>query len=143
MAETQVRAQRAGGSHEGGEDIRPRLEAARTSSACGSRRARAPVGRAVGRGGRADRADLRLRRFGKSTLAAQWSARCERPVVWVNLDRGDNDPVVLLGYLANALDRVDPVAQELLEELSARAPRIDEVVVPPWRPSSCACRRSS
>lgn len=68
--------------------------------------------------------------FGKSTLAAQWSARCERPVVWVNLDRGDNDPVVLLGYLANALDRVDPVAPELLEELSARAPRIDEVVVP-------------
>jgi len=68
--------------------------------------------------------------YGKSILAAQWSARCQRPVVWINVDRGDNDPVVFLSYVAYALNRLAPVAQELLDELSAIAPRIDEFVLP-------------
>jgi LuxR family transcriptional regulator, maltose regulon positive regulatory protein len=68
--------------------------------------------------------------YGKSTLAAQWSARCQRPVAWITLDRGDNDPVVFLSYVAHALDRLAPVASELLDELSAPAPRIDDVVLP-------------
>jgi LuxR family transcriptional regulator, maltose regulon positive regulatory protein len=68
--------------------------------------------------------------YGKSTLAAQWGAECQRPVVWINLDRGDNDPVVFLSYVAHALDRLAPVAAELLDELSAPSPRIDDVVLP-------------
>jgi LuxR family transcriptional regulator, maltose regulon positive regulatory protein len=68
--------------------------------------------------------------YGKSILAGQWSAACQRPGAWINLDRGDNDPVVFLSYVAHALDRLAPVDPELLDELSASAPRIDEIALP-------------
>ena len=68
--------------------------------------------------------------YGKSILAAQWSVRCQRPVAWINLDRGDNDPVVLLTALVCALDQLGPVDPELLDELSTRAPRVQSVVLP-------------
>ncbi|MGZ4415198.1 MAG: LuxR C-terminal-related transcriptional regulator [Gaiellaceae bacterium] len=68
--------------------------------------------------------------YGKSILAAQWASACRRPVAWVNLDRGDNNPLVLLNYLAHALDRLAPVAPELFDELSSPAPRVDDVVLP-------------
>jgi LuxR family transcriptional regulator, maltose regulon positive regulatory protein len=47
--------------------------------------------------------------YGKSTLLAQWAERSESPVASVSLDPGDNDPAVLLAYLAGALDRVEPI----------------------------------
>ena len=68
--------------------------------------------------------------YGKSTLAAQWNAHCRRPVAWLTLERGDNDPIVLLNYLAHAFDRLHPVDPELLDELSSPAPRVDDVVLP-------------
>ena len=68
--------------------------------------------------------------YGKSTLAAQWSAHCQRPVAWINIDRGDNDPVVFLNSLAHALDRIDPLDPQLLEELSGTLPRLEDVVLP-------------
>ena len=42
----------------------------------------------------------------------------------------DNDPVVLLARVVAALERTGPVCGELLEELSGRMPRIDEVAIP-------------
>ena len=68
--------------------------------------------------------------YGKSTLAAQWIASCQRRAIWMNLDRADNNPSVLLHYLALALDQVEPVAPHLFDELSSPAPRIDDVVFP-------------
>ena len=68
--------------------------------------------------------------YGKSTLAAQWSTRCQRPVAWLNLDRADNDPIVFLNAVAHALDRLDPVAPELLDEFTARVPHVVDVVLP-------------
>jgi LuxR family maltose regulon positive regulatory protein len=68
--------------------------------------------------------------YGKSTLAAQWAAGCGRPATWINLDHGHNDPIVFLSDVAHALDLLDPVAPQLLEELSTVAPRVDEVVLP-------------
>jgi LuxR family maltose regulon positive regulatory protein len=68
--------------------------------------------------------------YGKSILAAQWAARCERPAAWVNVDRGDDDPVVFLSYVAHALHRLARVDPELLNELSAPAPRVDAIVLP-------------
>lgn len=68
--------------------------------------------------------------YGKSTLAAQWSSRCRRPAAWVNLDRGDNNPLVLLNSLVYALDQLGPVVPELFDELSSPAPRVDHVVLP-------------
>jgi LuxR family transcriptional regulator, maltose regulon positive regulatory protein len=68
--------------------------------------------------------------YGKSVLAAHWSARCQRPVAWISIDRRDNDPIVFLSYVAHALDRLAPVAPEILDELSSPAPRVDDVVLP-------------
>ena len=47
--------------------------------------------------------------YGKTTLLAQWSERLGPRVGWVSVDRRDNDPVVLLTYIAAALDRVEPI----------------------------------
>jgi len=41
--------------------------------------------------------------FGKTTLVSQWVAGCERPVAWLSLDEGDNDPTRFLTYLVTAL----------------------------------------
>lgn len=68
--------------------------------------------------------------YGKSTLAAQWAVSCGRPHAWITLDHADNDPIVFLNDVANALDRLAPVAPDLLDELSTMVPRIEEVVLP-------------
>ena len=41
--------------------------------------------------------------FGKTTLVSEWIATCGRPVAWVSLDEGDNDPARFLTYLIAAL----------------------------------------
>src|SRR4029450_4415344 len=63
--------------------------------------------------GRGDRGGGATRRGdGKTTLLAQWAQRrCDR-VGWVTIDPPDNDPAVLLTYLAVALDRVAPIYPE-------------------------------
>ena len=68
--------------------------------------------------------------YGKSTLVAQWSDLDPRACGWVQLGHGDNDPVALLARVAAALERTGPVCDDLLEELSRRTPRIDEVALP-------------
>ncbi|MFD0670100.1 LuxR C-terminal-related transcriptional regulator [Cohnella sp. GCM10027633] len=45
--------------------------------------------------------------FGKTTLVAEWAAYCERPVAWLSLDGGDNDPARFLNYVVAALRTVD------------------------------------
>ncbi len=68
--------------------------------------------------------------YGKSTLVAQWCDRDPRATAWVQLGHGDNDPVVLIARVVAAVERTGPVRGELLEELSQRTPRINEVVLP-------------
>ncbi len=68
--------------------------------------------------------------YGKSTLVAQWCELDPRASGWVALGPGDNDSVVLLAHVVAALERTGPVCGELLEELSRRMPRIDEVALP-------------
>jgi len=41
--------------------------------------------------------------FGKTTLVSEWVAGCGRPVAWLSLDEGDNDPTRFLTYLVVAL----------------------------------------
>jgi LuxR family transcriptional regulator, maltose regulon positive regulatory protein len=57
--------------------------------------------------------------YGKTTLLAQWAERRSGGVAWVSLDRRDNDPVVLLSYLAVALDRVEPIDPGVLRTLAS------------------------
>jgi LuxR family maltose regulon positive regulatory protein len=44
--------------------------------------------------------------FGKTTLVSEWVAGCERPVAWLSLDEGDNDPTRFLVYLVAALQTI-------------------------------------
>jgi LuxR family transcriptional regulator, maltose regulon positive regulatory protein len=46
--------------------------------------------------------------FGKTTLLGEWIAGCERPVAWLSLDEGDNDPTRFLAYLVAALQTIAP-----------------------------------
>ena len=41
--------------------------------------------------------------FGKTTLVSEWVAGCKRPVAWLSLDEGDNDPTRFLTCLVAAL----------------------------------------
>lgn len=40
---------------------------------------------------------------GKTTILSEWVAKNDRPVVWISLDPGDNDPVLFLIYFINAV----------------------------------------
>src|SRR5918993_2365764 len=68
--------------------------------------------------------------YGKSTLLAQWSGRKGRRVGWVSVDRRDNDPVVLLTYVAVALDRVEPIDSGVFRALASPGPSVVATVVP-------------
>jgi LuxR family maltose regulon positive regulatory protein len=46
--------------------------------------------------------------FGKTTLLAEWAWTGERPVAWLSLDDGDNDPARFWRHATAALDRVRP-----------------------------------
>jgi LuxR family maltose regulon positive regulatory protein len=70
--------------------------------------------------------------YGKSTLLAQWTARDDRPSAWLSLDASDNNPAVLLRYLATAIDRVEPLPPRLLAGLE-RSQRIHGSALPRFR----------
>ena len=46
--------------------------------------------------------------FGKTSLLGEWARRSQRPVAWLSLDAGDNDPARFWRYVAAALDQVRP-----------------------------------
>jgi len=68
--------------------------------------------------------------YGKTTLLAQWAERDGRVFAWVSVDEKDNDPKVLLTYLARALDAVQPVDRRLFDVLSSPASSVPGSVVP-------------
>ena len=67
--------------------------------------------------------------FGKTTLVSEWIAGCERPVAWLSLDEGDNDPTRFLTYLVAALQtiaaNIGAGVLAVLQSSSATAHRID------------------
>jgi LuxR family transcriptional regulator, maltose regulon positive regulatory protein len=68
--------------------------------------------------------------YGKTTLLAQWVQRKGDRVAWVTVDPHDNDPSVLLTYLAVALDRVAPIDPVVFEVLASPATHVPPTVVP-------------
>lgn len=69
--------------------------------------------------------------YGKTTALAQWvQSREDRPFAWVSVDQHDNDPVVLLTYLAVSLDRVAPIDQGVFEALASPGTSVEATVVP-------------
>jgi LuxR family maltose regulon positive regulatory protein len=65
--------------------------------------------------------------YGKTTLLAQWAEGWQPRVAWVSADRRDNDPAVLLTYLATALDRVEPIPAAVLRTLAVSGEAITVV----------------
>jgi LuxR family maltose regulon positive regulatory protein len=68
--------------------------------------------------------------YGKTVLAAEWAGRDRRPFVWLSIDPQDNDPAVLLTYLAVGLDRVEPIDPAVLGALASRGASITQTVLP-------------
>jgi LuxR family maltose regulon positive regulatory protein len=69
--------------------------------------------------------------YGKTTALSQWAASPgERRFAWVSLDRHDNDPVVLLSYVAAALARLSPVDPRVFEALASLGASIEATVLP-------------
>jgi LuxR family maltose regulon positive regulatory protein len=68
--------------------------------------------------------------YGKTTLLAQWAERSGQAVAWVSVDEQDNDPKVLLGYVARALNAVQPVARPVFDALASPASSVPGSVVP-------------
>ncbi len=66
--------------------------------------------------------------FGKSTLVSGWAAGCGRPVAWLSLDEGDNDPVGFLTGLAAALKIAAP---NIWAELSGTLRSIQSPAIEP------------
>jgi LuxR family maltose regulon positive regulatory protein len=68
--------------------------------------------------------------YGKTTLLAQWAERNGQAFAWVSVDEADNDPKVLLTYVAEALNAVEPVGGELFDALASPATSVPGSVVP-------------
>ena len=56
--------------------------------------------------------------YGKTVVLAQWAARDRRQFAWVSLDHRDNDPVVFLTYVAEALNADSTVDRAVFKALS-------------------------
>jgi LuxR family transcriptional regulator, maltose regulon positive regulatory protein len=55
--------------------------------------------------------------FGKTALVADWARQGRRPVAWLSLDEGDNDPVRFWRHVAAALDEMGPGVAERVAAL--------------------------
>jgi LuxR family maltose regulon positive regulatory protein len=71
--------------------------------------------------------------FGKSTLLSAWASEVSgsgRPVAWLSLDSGDNDPARFWRYFVTAINRLKPGSGETALELlgSPQAPPIEAIL---------------
>ena len=68
--------------------------------------------------------------FGKTTLVSGWIADCKRPVAWLSLDEGDNDPTRFLAYLIAALQTIElKIGESLLAVLQSPQPPPTESIL--------------
>ncbi len=68
--------------------------------------------------------------YGKTTLLSQWAERSDQAFAWLSVDEHDNDPKALLGYVAAALDAVQPVGGRVFEALASPSSSVPGSVVP-------------
>jgi LuxR family maltose regulon positive regulatory protein len=57
--------------------------------------------------------------YGKTSLLCEWAERDERPFAWISLCAEDNDPAHLLGTVALALDRLEPLVRDVRDALTS------------------------
>jgi LuxR family maltose regulon positive regulatory protein len=68
--------------------------------------------------------------YGKTTLLSQWAERNGQAFAWVSVDEGDNDPKVLLTYVAEALNAVEPIDRRVFDALASPVSSVPGSVVP-------------
>ena len=68
--------------------------------------------------------------YGKTTLLSQWAGRNGQAFAWVSVDEGDNDPKVLLTYIAEALNAVEPIDGRVFDALASPVSSVPGSVVP-------------
>ena len=68
--------------------------------------------------------------YGKTTLLSQWAERSGLAFAWVSVDEADNDPKVLLSYVAEALDAVEPIDERVFDALASPVSSVPGSVVP-------------
>ena len=68
--------------------------------------------------------------YGKTTLLSQWAERNGQAFAWVSVEEPDNDPRVLLTYIAQALDTVGPIDQRVFDALASPVSSVPGSVVP-------------
>jgi LuxR family transcriptional regulator, maltose regulon positive regulatory protein len=68
--------------------------------------------------------------YGKTTLLSQWAERSGQAFAWVSADEGDNDPKILLSYVAKALDAVEPIDRRVFDALASPHSSVPGSVVP-------------
>ncbi len=68
--------------------------------------------------------------YGKTTMLSQWAGRSGPAFAWVSVDERDNDPKVLLTYVAEALDAVEPVGEAVFDALASPGSSVPGSVVP-------------
>ena len=68
--------------------------------------------------------------YGKTTLLWQWDEGSPQAFAWVSLDDADNDPKVLLSYVAVALNDIEPIDERVFDALAAPGSSVRGSVVP-------------
>jgi LuxR family maltose regulon positive regulatory protein len=62
--------------------------------------------------------------FGKTTLIQEWIGITDRPVAWISVDEGDNDPITFLTYVIAALNQIDErIGRTVLESQQSATPQ--------------------
>jgi len=68
--------------------------------------------------------------YGKTTLLSQWAENNGQSFAWVSIDEQDNEPKVLLRYVAEALDAVEPIPVRVFDALASPRSSVPGSVVP-------------
>jgi LuxR family transcriptional regulator, maltose regulon positive regulatory protein len=68
--------------------------------------------------------------YGKTTLLSQWAEHDGAAFAWVSVEELDNDPKVLLTYVAEALDAVEPIGGRVFDALASPGSSVPGSVLP-------------
>jgi LuxR family transcriptional regulator, maltose regulon positive regulatory protein len=68
--------------------------------------------------------------YGKTMLLSQWAERDSQAFAWITLDEGDNDPKVLVTYVAEALNAIEPISRRVFSALASPTSPVLRSVVP-------------
>src|ERR1700722_591286 len=68
--------------------------------------------------------------YGKTIALSQWAESNGQAFAWVSVDQGDNDTKVLLTYIAEALDAVEPIGGRVFDALASPHSSVPGSVIP-------------